>query len=187
MELTGSRTLPAPVQRVWTALNDPETLKASMPGCESIEPDGDNAYRAALVAKIGPVSARFTGKMQVVDIDAPRAYTIRFEGSGGPAGFVNGEARVTLTPEGVGATTLTYAAKAQIGGKLAQVGSRLVDAAAQKLTEDFFTRFVAAVCPPAETTLEHTPVRGQGWIKVALIVAVIVVALVFLYIRGRSS
>src|SRR5438309_6228785 len=100
MEMTGSRAVPAPVDKVWVALNDPDTLKGCIPGCESIEPDGENAYRMVMAAKVGPVSARFTGKMRLSDIDAPRAYTLRFEGSGGIAGFVNGEARVTLVPEG---------------------------------------------------------------------------------------
>ena len=94
--MTSTRAIPAPAAEVWTALNDPEMLKSCISGCESIEPDGENAYRIVAAAKVGPVSARFTGKIQLADIDPPRAYTIRFDGSGGSAGFVKGEARVTL-------------------------------------------------------------------------------------------
>jgi uncharacterized protein len=183
MDVTGARVVPAPAERVWEALNDPETLKSCIPGCVSIEPDGENAYRMAMAAKVGPVSARFTGTMRLGDIDAPRAYTLRFDGSGGAAGFVNGEARVTLTPEGTGATTLTYAAKAQVGGKIAQLGSRLIDGAAEKLTGDFFTRFVAVLSPPAEAPPKLEP----RLIRYAVILVVIVAVLVFLYLRSRGS
>src|SRR6185503_17108851 len=118
MEMTGTRSVPSPMVDVWQALNDPETLKACIVGCESIEPYGPDAYRMVMAAKVGPVAARFTGKMRLADIDAPRSYTLRFDGSGGVAGLVSGEARVSLTPADGRATTLTYAAKAQVGGKL---------------------------------------------------------------------
>lgn len=152
MELTGSRALPVPVERVWQALFDPATLKASIPGCESIEADGENAFRITMLAKLGPVSARFAGKARLSDIDAPRAYTMRFEASGGPAGVVSGDMHVTLASVGASATLLAYHAKAQIGGKLAQIGSRLIDAAANNVVEDFFTRFVAATAPETRRT-----------------------------------
>jgi uncharacterized protein len=183
MDMTGTRAVPAPAERVWKALNDPETLKSCIPGCESIEPDGEHAYRMAMAAKVGPVSARFTGTMRLTDIDAPRAYTLHFDGSAGAAGFVNGQARVTLTPEGTGATTLTYAANARVGGKIAQLGSRLINGAAEKLTGDFFTRFVTVLSPPVELP----PRRERHLITYAVIVAVIVAVLVFLYLRGRGS
>jgi carbon monoxide dehydrogenase subunit G len=150
MELKGARAVPAPAEQLWRVLHDPETMRSCMPGCNSLEADGVNAYRLAITAKVGPISARFAGKMQLADLDAPRAYTLRFEGSGGAAGFVHGEARVTLTPDGSGTTTLSYVAKAQVGGKLAQIGSRLIDGAAQKLTDEFFAQLVAATTPKTE-------------------------------------
>jgi len=141
MELTESHALPVPQQRAWEALNDTVILKACIPGCESIEPDGETGYAVALTAAIGPVKARFKGRMELTDIDAPRRYTIQFEGQGGAAGFGKGSAQVTLAPEGEDATTLTYSAHAQVGGKLAQIGSRLVDGAARKIAAEFFKRF----------------------------------------------
>ena len=141
MELTETHTLPVPQQRAWEALNDTAILKACIPGCESIEPDGENAYAVALTAAVGPVKARFKGRMQLADIDAPRSYTIQFEGQGGAAGFGKGDARVTLEAAGDDATTLSYTARAQVGGKLAQIGSRLVDGAARKIAAEFFKRF----------------------------------------------
>lgn len=141
MELTETHTLPVPQQRAWEALNDTAILKTCIPGCESIEPDGENAYAVALTAAVGPVKARFKGRMQLADIDAPRSYTIQFEGQGGAAGFGKGDARVTLEAAGDDATTLSYTARAQVGGKLAQIGSRLVDGAARKIAAEFFKRF----------------------------------------------
>lgn len=98
MEMTGTRTVPAPVETVWAALNDPATLRGSIPGCDVIEPDGDSAYRVAMAAKVGPVSAKFSGRMQLTDVDPPCAYTLSFNGQEGAAGFATGEARVTLAP-----------------------------------------------------------------------------------------
>jgi uncharacterized protein len=141
MELTESHSLPVPQQRAWEALNDTAILKACIPGCESIEPDGETGYAVALTAAVGPVKARFKGRMELTDIDAPRSYTILFEGQGGAAGFGKGSAQVTLAPESENATTLTYTANAQVGGKLAQIGSRLVDGAARKIAAEFFKRF----------------------------------------------
>jgi uncharacterized protein len=145
MELTESYTLPVSQQRTWEALNDTAVLRASIPGCESIEADGENAYALSMSAAVGPVKARFKGRMVLTHIDAPHTYTIVFEGQGGVAGFGKGETRVTLEPEGAEATRLTYTASAQVGGKLAQVGSRLVDGAARKLAGEFFRRFTAQV------------------------------------------
>jgi len=143
MELTETHTLPVSQQRTWDALNDTEVLRACIPGCESIDPDGENAYLVALSAAVGPVKARFKGRMQLTDIDAPNAYNIVFEGQGGAAGFAKGNARVTLEAEGEAATKLSYTANAQVGGKLAQIGSRLVDGAARKIAGEFFKRFGA--------------------------------------------
>ena len=140
MELTESYTLPISQQRTWEALNDTAVLRASIPGCESIEADGENAFALSMSASVGPVKARFKGRMLLTDIDAPQTYTIVFEGQGGVAGFGKGSARVVLESEGAEATKLTYTASAQVGGKLAQIGSRLVDGAARKLAGEFFKR-----------------------------------------------
>jgi len=148
MEMTNTRVVPAPVARVWKALNDTETLKACVPGCESLEKVGDDEWRAALTARVGPVSAKFNGTMRLTDATPPTGYTLQFEGKGGPAGFAKGEAKVTLTSADGDQTSLNYAVKATVGGKLAQIGSRLIDGAAAKLADDFFTCFTAKVAAP---------------------------------------
>ena len=140
MEMTGEQLIALPQQATWNALNDPDVLKDCIPGCESITRLSDNEYEVVLTAKVGPVSARFKGKMTVTDADPPRAYTLSFEGQGGVAGFAKGESTVTLAPEGKG-TRLTYIAKATVGGKLAQVGARLIDGVARKMAEQFFIAF----------------------------------------------
>ena len=140
MEMTGEQLIPLSQAETWKALNDPAVLKDCVPGCESIERTGDNEYDVVLTAKVGPVSAKFKGKMTVTDADPPRAYTLGFEGLGGVAGFAKGEATVTLVPEG-NDTRLSYTAKASVGGKLAQVGSRLIDGVAKHLAGKFFEAF----------------------------------------------
>ena len=140
MEMSGEQLVPAPQQAVWDGLNDPAMLKACVPGCESIEPIGDNVYQVLMVARVGPVSAKFKGKLTLSDIRPPQSYSIAFEGQGGAAGFAKGGAQVRLSPEG-SATKLAYDVKASVGGKLAQIGSRLVDAAAKKIADDFFRNF----------------------------------------------
>lgn len=154
MELTDTHTLPVSQQRTWDALNDTEILRACIPGCESIDPDGENAYLVALSAAVGPVKARFKGRMQLTDIDAPNGYSIVFEGQGGAAGFAKGNARVLLEADGDAATRLSYTASAQVGGKLAQIGSRLVDGAARKIAGEFFKRFGALVSGAGGTGVE---------------------------------
>jgi carbon monoxide dehydrogenase subunit G len=149
MEMSSSQLVPAPQDKVWEALNDPELLKTCITGCESIETIGENVYKIVMVAKVGPVRARFSGKMQLADLNPPDSYSLLFEGEGGMAGFAKGKADVKLTSEGTG-TLLTYAAKAQIGGKLAQIGSRLVDGAAKKTADDFFAAFVQKFSGPDE-------------------------------------
>src|SRR5438552_3880162 len=144
MEMSGEQLVPAPQKAVWDALNDPEMLKACVPGCESIEKSGDNAYQVLMVARVGPVSAKFKGKLTLSDIKPPDSYSLSFEGQGGPAGFAKGGAHVRLAPEG-DSTKLSYDVKASVGGKLAQIGSRLVDAAARKVADDFFRTFNAKV------------------------------------------
>ena len=140
MEMKGEQLIPAPQRAVWDALNDPAMLKACVPGCESIEPTGENEYQVLMVARVGPVSAKFKGKLTLADVKAPDSYSISFEGQGGAAGFAKGGAHVRLSPEGDG-TKLGYDVKANVGGKLAQIGSRLVDAAAKKVADDFFKNF----------------------------------------------
>ena len=140
MDITGERLIPKPQQQTWDAICDPAVLQVCIPGCETMERISDSEFNLTMSAKVGPVSAKFKSKITLTDVDAPNAYTLVFEGQGGVAGFAKGEARVTLTPAGE-ETRLVYAAKATIGGKLAQVGSRLVDGVAKKLAEQFFTKF----------------------------------------------
>jgi carbon monoxide dehydrogenase subunit G len=179
MELQGERLIPADVDRTWHALNDPDTLKACIPGCESVTRTGDNAFESVVAVKVGPVSARFKGKLQMTNIDAPRAYTINFDGQGGAAGFGKGTADVALAPEGTG-TRLRYNAKAQVGGKMAQIGSRLIDAAAEKITEEFFSKFEQQFSPPPEAGAAAAPaepvkkgVSGWWWLVAAIVAAAI--------------
>ncbi|MGA0024317.1 MAG: CoxG family protein [Burkholderiales bacterium] len=140
MEMTGEQLLALPQQATWDALNDTAVLKDCIPGCDSIDRQSDNEYLLTMTAKVGPVSAKFKGKMTLLEVTAPDAYTLQFEGQGGVAGFAKGEARVTLAPEAE-QTRLSYAVKANIGGKLAQVGARLIDGVAKKMAEQFFTAF----------------------------------------------
>ncbi len=140
MEMSGEQLIAAPQQAVWEALNDPEVLRACVPGCESIERTAENEYLVLMTARVGPVSAKFRGKLILSDIKPPVSYALTFEGQGGPAGFAKGGAQVRLAPQGL-ITKLSYDVKASVGGKLAQIGSRLVDAAAKKVADDFFRNF----------------------------------------------
>jgi len=152
MEMTGEQLVPASQQETWNALNDPEVLKACVPGCESIEPSGKDEYQVLMVARVGPVSAKFKGKLTLSDIRPPNSYSISFEGQGGPAGFAKGGAKVNLVAEDADQTKLAYAVQANVGGKLAQIGSRLVDAAAKKVADEFFRNFnekLSAAAKPA--------------------------------------
>jgi uncharacterized protein len=144
MEMQGSRVLAATQEQAWAALNDPEVLKSCIPGCDSIELMSENQYAIGMAVKIGPVSAKFKGKIALQDIVVPRSYTIQFEGQGGVAGFGNGSAQVALKPVDTG-TELIYSAKATVGGKIAQVGQRLIDSVAKSMAEDFFKRFEAVL------------------------------------------
>jgi uncharacterized protein len=149
MEMTGEFRIPAPRQRVWEGLNDPEILKSSIPGCQTIEKLSDTEFAAKVLAQVGPVKANFAGKVTLSDLEPPQSYTIAGEGSGGVAGFAKGSAKVNLAEDGGSATVLHYAVQAHVGGKLAQIGSRLIDSVARRMAENFFTRFVAAVAPEA--------------------------------------
>ncbi len=170
MEMTGEQLIPLPQDRVWAALNDPEVLKACIPGCETIERVSDTEYRVAMTAAVGPVKAKFNGKLILSDMNPPTSYRIAFEGSGGAAGFGKGGAQVVLSPEGTG-TRLKYVANAQVGGKLAQVGSRLIDGVARKMADEFFQRFNAKVVGPVVPVAAATagvaaakPPAGGPWL-----------------------
>jgi uncharacterized protein len=140
MEMTGEQLIPATQQDTWNALNDPEVLKECVPGCQSIERVAENEFSVLMVARVGPVSAKFKGKLALSDIRPPESYAIAFDGQGGAAGFGKGSARVRLE-QAENATRLAYEVKASVGGKLAQIGSRLVDAAARKIADEFFRNF----------------------------------------------
>jgi carbon monoxide dehydrogenase subunit G len=176
MELKGERHLAIDRAATWRALNDPEVLRACIPGCESIERTAGNEFTVAVVAALGPVKARFQGRIFLEDVVEPRGYTIRFEGQGGAAGFAKGAARVTLADEGAG-TLLGYVVDAQVGGRLAQVGSRLIDSAALKLADDFFAAFEAQVggtAPVASTAAPApAPARNRTLVYVVIVVAVV--------------
>lgn len=146
MDMSGERRIQAPRQQVWEALNDPEILKACIPGCDSMERLGANELKATASIKIGPISAKFAGKVTLSDIDPPNGYTITGEGQGGVAGFAKGGASVHLTDMD-GGTLLTYDVKAQVGGKIAQLGARLIDASAKQMSDAFFDRFTAHLAP----------------------------------------
>jgi len=150
MDMSGEYRIAAPRERVWAALNDPEVLRQCIPGCESLEKLSDTQLKATARLKIGPVSARFSGEVTLSDLDPPNGYTITGSGSGGAAGFGKGGARVTLAEDGPDATRLSYTAEAQVGGKLAQIGSRLVQGTAKKLADDFFAQFSEVVAPTVE-------------------------------------
>ena len=140
MEMTGEQLIHASQADTWAALNDTEVIKACVPGCESIERASETDFVVQMTARVGPVSAKFKGKMTLSNLKPPHSYSIAFEGQGGVAGFAKGSADVSLAPEGHD-TRLGYKVKANVGGKLAQIGSRLVDAAARKIAQDFFNAF----------------------------------------------
>lgn len=149
MEMHGELRIPAPRAEVWEKLNDPEVLKTCIPGCESVDKVSDTEFTAKVVARVGPVKASFSGKVTLTDLVPPESYTISGEGTGGVAGFAKGSAKVSL--DDIGAeTVLRYGVQAQVGGKLAQIGSRLIDATSRKMADDFFNRFVTAVSPASD-------------------------------------
>jgi carbon monoxide dehydrogenase subunit G len=148
MTMTGEVQLAASRETVWAKLNDPEVLKLCIPGCEELEATEDGGFRAVAKIKVGPVSARFKGRVTLSDLDPPNGYKISGEGEGGVAGFAKGGAVVTLA-DNDGGTLLSYNVEAQIGGKLAQLGQRLINGAAKKIADEFFTKFADAVQAPA--------------------------------------
>ncbi len=184
MEMQASRTLAVTQQQAWDALNDPEVLKLCIPGCDKVEPTGEHQYSVAMALKIGPVSAKFTGKITLSDIAPPESYTIAFDGSGGVAGFGKGSAQVKLVPlppadaAGQESCELHYTVHATVGGKIAQLGQRLIDGAAKSMAEDFFKRFdeemqrryprpeaaaaVQGMAEPAEGGLQSATAAASG-------------------------
>lgn len=179
MEMTGEQLIPAAQAEVWRGLNDPEVLKACISGCESIERLSDTEYAVVTTAAIGPVKAKFRGKLLLADLAPPNSYSLFFDGQGGAAGFGKGSAQVSLATEGAG-TRLSYAVKAQVGGKLAQLGSRLIDGVAKKLADDFFNAFNQKMAGPApaaaELALETAPGAAPLWWVVAIIAAMFLLA-----------
>ena len=191
MEMTSTRVVPAPVDTVWAALNDPVMLTNCIPGCEAILPDGENAYTISLAARVGPVAAKFSGRLEISELDPPRSYTLSFDGQGGGAGFAKGTAKVALAPaENGAATSLSYTVNAQVGGKIAQIGSRLVDGAARKLADDFFGRFSDAVAAKvgavpvaaAVRRMERAAAPRRRWIR---FIALALIALLIAYLFAR--
>ncbi|WP_159945953.1 carbon monoxide dehydrogenase subunit G [Rhizobium sp. 18065] len=145
MDMQGSERIEAPVEAVWRGLNDPAILAKAIPGCESLEKTSDNQMSARVVLKVGPIKAKFEGAVELQNLNPPHSYTIAGEGKGGLAGFARGAADVSLEADGPDATILTYVVKAEVGGKIAQLGSRLIDSTAKKLAGEFFSSFGAAV------------------------------------------
>lgn len=164
MDMSGERHIQASRQRVWDALNDPEMLRASIPGCESVTRTAEDAFEAKVSLKIGPMAAKFGGKVKLENINAPVSYTITGEGNGGAMGFAKGGADVALEEISADETLLKYAVKAQVGGKMAQLGARLIDSTAKQMSDQFFDRFAAAVAPPppAEELVPAAAMEGHA-------------------------
>ena len=200
MDMNGEYRIAASREQVWEALNNPDVLRRAIPGCEEMNKLSDTELEAAARAKIGPVSARFKGKVKLSNLNPPESYTLSGEGSGGAAGFAKGEAQVLLVADGVN-TILRYTVKASIGGKLAQIGQRLVDGAAKKMADEFFSKFseLAGGKLPSEEPQAREPGKGPlpapandnehaarnifepaGWIPLAIVGAAILFLLVVL-------
>ncbi len=141
MDMSGSERIEAPVETVWQALNDPEILRQAIPGCESLDKTSDTTMTAKVVLKVGPIKAKFEGAVELQNLNPPHSYTIAGEGKGGLAGFAKGGADVSLEADGPNATILSYTVKAEVGGKIAQLGSRLIDSTSKKLAGEFFSKF----------------------------------------------
>jgi len=184
MQMTGEYRIPAPRQAVWDALNDPEVLKRCIPGCDELNRTDDGGFEAKVTAKVGPVRAKFAGKVTLADLDPPNGYTISGQGQGGAAGFAKGGAKVNLSDDGEG-TVLSYTVDATVGGKLAQIGSRLIDATSKKMADDFFSCFAETVggapveaAPEAAPTAEKAGLPPFVWVG-GIIVIVVILLLIF--------
>lgn len=186
MDMKGSRVVPGDVEATWRSLNDPDFLRACIPGCETIERVTDAESRLTMTARVGPVSAKFRGNLALADPVPPQSCTLRFEGQGGAAGFAKGTAQVTLAPVEAG-TRIDYVVNAQVGGKLAQIGSRLIDGAAAKLADDFFARFAERTEASAGPTTEARPAppaelaAAVRTMRIRLILAALIVAGIAIY------
>ena len=195
MDITGEYTIPATRQQVWDALNDTNVLKQCVPGCEEMEKVSDTEFTAKITAKIGAVRAKLKGKVELSEMDPPNSYTISGSGQGGVAGFAKGGAKVTLSDAPGGGTLLTYHAQADLGGKLAAVGSRVIQGVVKKMADDFFGKFARVVSgedlteaanaktsTASTATASPTPAAGAGqsdWIKIAIVNAIISTIAVF--------
>jgi carbon monoxide dehydrogenase subunit G len=188
MDMEGSRALAVTQQQAWDALNDPEVLKVCIPGCDKVEPSGDNQYAVGVAVKIGPVQAKFNGKITLSEVKPPDSYTITFDGQGGAAGFGKGVSQVRLSPQPQGTgCVLEYKVQAQVGGKIAQLGQRLIDGVAKSMAEDFFKRFdnemqrrfptaeaPAAGAASAASADTGTMVPKWVWVAIAVVIAVVI-------------
>ena len=183
MELSGEQIIPLPPERVFAALNDPVVLQAAIPGCETLEKTSDTEMNAVVALKIGPIGAKFSGRVTLSDIDPPRGCTISGQGNGGAVGFAKGGAQVRIEEHPQG-SRLTYTAKAQVGGKIAQLGARLIDATARKLVDKFFENFRAQLAPPAEDAAAPTASAAphktellptQKYLRIAAVVAALAI------------
>jgi carbon monoxide dehydrogenase subunit G len=201
MNMTGEQRIAAPRQRVWAALNDPEVLRASIPGCQSLEKTADDRFAATVEVKVGPIGARFKGAVALADLNPPTGYTLILEGNGGISGSVKGSAKVSLSEEG-GSTLISYEVDAQVGGRMAQLGGPIIDATAKQLAGKFFGRFgeivgeaageparAAAAASPI-TTIPVSAARAtspaiSGGLPMAWILATVVAVLVG-YLIGRG-
>lgn len=200
MNMTGETVIGAPRERVYAALNDPEVLKQAIPGCEAIEKLSDTEMTATMVAKVGPVRAKFSGKVALSDLNPPESYTISGEGKGGAAGFAKGSAKVRLEPDGAG-TLMRYEVDAQVGGKLAQLGGRLIDGTAKKMADEFFAKFgeivggegaAEAEAPAAEAAVPEEAAAAEvapekrriNWLIWAA-AAVVIAAIAIVLLSGR--
>jgi hypothetical protein len=182
MKLTGEKILPLPQEEVWLALNDPDVLRQAIPGCESFETLSDDSYKAIVAAKIGPVQAKFNGTVNITDADPPNGYTLSGQGSGGTAGSAKGSAKVRLEPV-VGGTRLTWDADAQISGKLAQIGSRLVESSANMMANQFFSRFeqiLEGATPEAEPIIVSAFL--PSWLRIAAWSALLIIIILIYFL-----
>jgi carbon monoxide dehydrogenase subunit G len=195
MEITGSYFLPCSPETAWKAMNDPDVLKACLKGCEALERTGETEFTGRVAAKIGPVSARFTGTMRQTEIDAPNYCRMQFDGQGGIAGFAKGGAHVTLTAA-QGGTQLDYVVDTQIGGKLAQMGARLVEGTAKSMADDFFGKFASAVenmdegmpinagskaASSSDSALDSRPISKSRWLIPSISASIILLMLAIIY------
>ena len=162
MEIGGQQLVPASQADTWKALNDTDILKRCIPGCESMEQLSESQYQLQMRARIGPVNAKFKGLMTLQDVNAPHGYKMVFEGQGGVAGFAKGQAAVDLVPEGENSTRMSYTVKAMVGGKLAQLGARLIDGVARKLSDEFFTKFNAVMSGEKEGEAANAGTAAEG-------------------------